>query len=316
MNDLGFAVLCRYLLRKAPGGEEHPDLGSWTERLARLATEWPDTAHRAAVSGLHAPCVAWAFAAGYQCALDRMLGPLEANRFHALCVTERGGNRPRDIGCRLEPRGDHWVLNGEKSYVTGGTTADVLFVAARAGEDAQARPRIVMLRLQRDRAGIEVLKAADLPFVPELPHAALRFHDVKVDRNDILPGDGYARFIKPFRTLEDTYVELALTGLLIRHSRALPNAAETVPMLLGVVSTLLVAAATDATDAAAHLLLAANRSALGHAIARLEPAWEVHEPEFHAAWQRDRALLGVARGARAARTARAWEAILSGESAT
>lgn len=312
MNDLGFAALCRYLLREPPGAEEHPDLASWTRRAAHLATGWPDTAQRAAVTGLHAPCVAWAFAAGYQCALDRMLGPLDANLFHALCVTERSGNRPRDIGCRLEARGDHWVLNGEKSYVTGGAAADLLFVAARAGEDAQERPRIVMLRLPRDRAGIEVRQGADLPFVPELPHAAVRFHELRVDRADLLPGDGYDRYIKPFRTLEDTHVELALIGMLIRHSRALPAAAEGVHMLLGVISTLLVVAAMDPADTAAHLLLAGNRSALGQAIEQLEPLWEVHEPAFHAAWQRDRALLSVARSAREARTAKAWEIILSG----
>ena len=44
------------------------------------------------------------------------------------------------------------------------------------------------------------------PFAPEIPHARITLANVTVRDEDVLPGDGYARYLKPFRTIEDTFV--------------------------------------------------------------------------------------------------------------
>ena len=94
------------------------------------ARAWEDTVERAAVGGLAACCVGWAFACGYEAALAR-LDP-EATRdgsLAALCATEEGGGHPRAIRTTLTPSSGRYALTGRKAWVTLGAEAAVLLVA-------------------------------------------------------------------------------------------------------------------------------------------------------------------------------------------
>ena len=47
-------------------------------------------------------------------------------------MTEPGaGSDLAGIQTRAEKKGDHWVLNGSKTYISNGQIADVIIVAAR-----------------------------------------------------------------------------------------------------------------------------------------------------------------------------------------
>ena len=305
MHTVPDAELVRHLLRDPPAMAPRDGLEGWKSALHELRLAWPDPASCAVIAGLHAPSVAFAFAAGYQCAIARLSG--YETGFAALCVSERGGNRPRDMQCRLDASGDGWRLNGEKSYVTGATHATTLYVAATAGVDAAGRQRIRLLRVAADAPGVTIRRLPDLAFAPELPHAAVNFDNVAVEEAALLPGDGYERYVKPFRSIEDIHVELALLGHLLRQTRATPGSESLQARLLGQVALLRAIAAMPPEDAATHLLLAGNRQVFEALLAALEAAWRAGNPDFHALWMRDRALLQVAGTARAARTAKAWE---------
>ncbi len=305
MHAVPDAELVRHLLRDPPGAPPPGGLDGWKAALHALRLAWPEPASCAVIAGLHAPSVAFAFAAGYQCAIARLTG--SDSGFAALCVSERGGNRPRDVQCRLEDSGDGYRLHGEKSYVTGATHADTLYVAARSGVDARGRPRIRLARVAADAPGVTVRRLPDLPFVPELPHAAVDFSAVEVAASAVLPGDGYERYVKPFRSIEDIHVELALLGHLLRQTRATPDSDALQARLLGQVALLRALAAMPPEDAATHLLLAGNRHVLEELLRALDAAWAAGNPGFHALWRRDRALLEVAGTARQARTEKAWE---------
>ena len=52
----------------------------------------------------------------------------------------------------------------------------------------------------------------------EIPHAEVGLDRVRVEASAVLPGDGYADYVKPFRTIEDAHVHCALLGYLVaRH---------------------------------------------------------------------------------------------------
>jgi hypothetical protein len=298
----------RHVLTATPAAEAMI-LAAWSGSLRDLNDRWSDPAARALVGGFEAPCIAFAFAAGYQAALSRLFGGHGA--FRALCVTEHGGNRPRDMHTRLRPVNGKWRLDGEKTYVTGGTVASRLYIAARTDAPASERPALRMLAIPTGRAGVRIEELPPAPFVPELPHARLHLDDVAVAESELLPGDGYARYVKPFRTVEDAHVELALIGQMIRHTRPIDGSAPLLEQLLAAAATLFAVCALPPEDPVAHLLLAGNRHGLSPLLVQLEVAWQRETPAFHAAWLRDRRLLGVAASAREARTARAWEAIRS-----
>ncbi len=60
--------------------------------------------------------------------------------FSAMAVTEPDhGSDVAGIESTAEKRGDEWVLNGEKSWVTNGTVADVYVVAAKSDPEAGHR---------------------------------------------------------------------------------------------------------------------------------------------------------------------------------
>src|SRR5260221_9404342 len=58
-------------------------------------------------------------------------------------------------------------------------------------------------------------------FVPEVPHAQLEFRNLALSDADLLPGDGYASYVKPFRTIEDIHVQAAVLSYLMREGQRL-----------------------------------------------------------------------------------------------
>jgi acyl-CoA dehydrogenase len=145
-------------------------------------------------------------------------------------------------------------------------------------------------------------------FVPEVPHARPRFANVRLDAGALLEGDGYARYVKPFRTIEDLHVHAAVLAYLARESRRFgwPHAwtERALATLIGFAAI----APLDPDAARTHLLLA-GAMAQGEALVRETEAWWPDAPDRDAAarWQRDRTLLGLASKPRQLRAARAWE---------
>src|SRR4029079_2530372 len=63
------------------------------------------------------------------------------------------------------------------------------------------------------------------PFTPEITHDEIELDNVQVRDEDLLPGDGFDLYVRPFRTIEDVHVSAALFAYLIREARhhALPR---------------------------------------------------------------------------------------------
>jgi alkylation response protein AidB-like acyl-CoA dehydrogenase len=59
-------------------------------------------------------------------------GCIKGERILAIAMTEPGaGSDLAGMKMRAEDRGDHWVLNGSKTYISNGQIADLIIVAAR-----------------------------------------------------------------------------------------------------------------------------------------------------------------------------------------
>lgn len=281
-----------------------PDLPSWwrATAAARGAELGID---RALLSGATADRLGFAFAGGYAAALDALVPDLGSS-VACLCATEEGGNHPRAIRARLEPRGDGFSLSGDKRWATLGPLAQQALVVASVGEHA-GRNQLRVVRVDLASPGVDVQPMPETPFVPEVPHASLRFTDVWLDEGRVLPGDGYTRYLKPFRTLEDLHVHAALLGYLLGVARRFAWPATSVERLLA-----LAGAARDLRDddplaPATHVALAGLLAATAALVAELEPLWARVDPAEAERWRRDRALLSVAEKARRARQARAWQ---------
>lgn len=278
---------------------------------------WRDGAARAGSpvaqalrGGFEADRVGWAFASGYQAALRALLPDLPATAVAAFCVTEESGNRPRDIRTRFTPAGDGgWLIEGAKRWTTLGPDSSVLLVvgALPPGDDA-ARVRLKVARVAAGTPGLQLRPMPETRFVPEVPHARVQLDGVHVAAGALLPGDGYAAYVKPFRSIEDALVTLAVLAYLLREARHRGWPAAFAERLCAVIVALAGVAEAPADAPATHVALA-GALALAHALyAQAGALWATAGDDPAAArWQRDAALFAVAASARSQRAARAWE---------
>jgi alkylation response protein AidB-like acyl-CoA dehydrogenase len=264
----------------------------------------------ALLGGFDADRVGWAFASGYQAALRALVPDLPTDAVAAFCVTEEGGNRPRDIATRITPTHDGSVsITGAKRWTTLGPDSSLLLVvgAVSVGDDT-ARPRLQVARVPAGTPGLQLLPMPETRFVPEVPHARVQLNDVRVDATALLPGDGYERYVKPFRTIEDTHVTLAVLGYLLREARQRGWSREFAESLCASIVLLSDLAGAAADTPTTHVVLA-GALAQAHALYAEAGSLFAAAGDDPAAqrWQRDAALFAVAGSARSQRAARAWE---------
>lgn len=272
------------------------EASSWWASTRDVRVAWPVSIDRAIALGAHADRLGHAFFGGYTAAvtaLDPSLGPDDIG---ALCATESGGGHPRAIQTALS----EGRLNGQKHFVSGGSLATKLLVVAKVGE-RDNRPELKLARVSGQASGVIVEDGATLDFVPEVPHGAVTFTNAPVEA--VLEGDGYERYLKPFRTVEDLHVFGAIAACLVANGKgALPK--PTVEQLLAVLSSIAMLGREDPRGASVHLALA---GVLAQARALIDGIdFSVFEPGFRERFERDRPLLKVAERVRVARLEKAW----------
>ena len=284
-------LLAALLVAVPPATETLADWWKATQEERRGAT-----IERALLGGALADRLGFAFASGYAEALRFLVPTLDG--VAALCATEEGGNHPRAIRTKLTAAASGYVLNGQKKWSTAATHASSLLVVASIGEDG-GRNRLRVVRVATNAAGVRLMPST-APFIPEIPHAEVILENVRVGEDDVLAGDGYDDYLKPFRTVEDLHVHAALVGYLIGVAKRFTLPASTIEALLALAATTQGLAACDVKAASTHLALAGLLEIVTQVVGDAERAWKSDEQE-RARWQRDRALLQVAGKARIAR---------------
>ncbi|MBD8505050.1 acyl-CoA dehydrogenase family protein [Hoyosella sp. G463] len=303
--------LLQHLLTAPATAPTRETTAEFWDRHCQIARRFPHPVDAAAAAGFGASCVGLAFGSGYQAAL-RVLDPGLGDGIAALCVTEAGGGHPRAVTTSIRPTGNGWVLNGTKTFVTFGPEASELLVAASAGASPEGRNSLRVVRVRADQPGVRVTARPPLPMVPELPHGEVQLEEVQLNEAhgaDVLDGDGYTRYVKPFRTIEDIHATAAVLGWLLRIARESEWPRDIQEQLVATIVALRAISGGDPASPAVHIALAGALASAAHAIEKLEPLWADADPGVAAMWQRDKALLGIAGRARAARLDTAWATV-------
>ncbi len=303
-----------YLLSQPPRAAECASVSDWWPRQVALCAKLEDPIESAIAGGYAADRLAWAFCSGYQAALRALVPQLPGDRLASLCVTEAGGNHPRAIQTALRPqpgKPGRFVLDGHKRWTTLGPDSALLLVAARAGDAPEAaRVALKLVMVRQGAPGVSLREMSEIRFVPEVAHAEVRFEHVAVAAEDVLEGDGYARYVKPFRTIEDLHVHAAMLAYLLRESRRLAWQRGWTARAFAALHALSALAQLDASLPATHIALAGALEIGAGLVREADILWEATPADAATArWRRDRALLGVAETARSKRLERALEQI-------
>ncbi|MDH0649453.1 acyl-CoA dehydrogenase [Pseudomonas sp. GD03858] len=240
-----------------------------------------------------------AFLLGYQAAL-RVLWPSAPASLGALCATERRSVRPADMHTRL----DGLRLTGSKDFVTAGLEAEWLLVAAR-DEAGGEPPRLRLAVVYPGETGVSLEALPTLPLMPEVGHGRLSLKDAACE---LLAGDGWDAYVKPFRSLEDLYVLAALVAWLhgVAQECAWPQALRL--RLVALLAGCAEGSRQCPDSVACHLLLGGLFAELQDLRGEIDQALATGPIHWAQLWQRDQGVLALASAAREKRLAKAWAA--------
>lgn len=270
-------------------------------RIEAFDARFDDTVDRAAFGGFSSDRLGFAFATGYRAALQRLV-PALGGRRACLCATEEGGAHPRAIKTMLS--GGH--VRGTKTFATLATHAEELLVVVSVGE-RDGRNDLRVARIPAAREGVVIEEKPPWPVAPEIPHAIVRFDGVVVGDDDLLEGDGYARYLKPFRTIEDVHVMAATAGFLFSVGRIAGWERASLEALAASIASLRTIASFDPSQRGTHVALAGTIAMVERTVATLD--FSKAPKETRERWERDAPLLEVAGKARAARRDTAWRSL-------
>ena len=117
----------------------------------------------------------------------------------AIAMTEpAAGSDLQGIGTTARRDGEHWVLNGSKTFITNGINADLVIVVARTDPDAPGSKGLSLLVVERDMPGFSRGRNLDKVGLKAQDTAELFFDDVRVPAANLLgtEGRGFAHLMQ------------------------------------------------------------------------------------------------------------------------
>ncbi|WP_194816630.1 acyl-CoA dehydrogenase family protein [Nocardia sp. XZ_19_385] len=301
MNDVLEYLLTEPIAEAAPADLEQ----AWARHTA-VARAFRSPVDRAVAGGFAADRLGFAFLSGYQEALRKLLPEVAGADLIAVSATEEGGAHPSAIRTAIVPAEGGWVVRGTKTFTTMGEHARELVVIAGTGEVVDGRPRLRAALVAAGQPGVTVTNRPPLPMAPEIPHATVVFDDAAAR---LLPGDGYADFLKPFRTVEDVHVLAATLGWLVRVGRQARWSPSTLQRLLAMVAMVRGLDLDAPASPGVHIALGGIFEEFDRLLAESDPLWQQADAVTRERWERDRPLLATAGRVRAQRLAAAWRRV-------
>lgn len=122
---------------------------------------------------------------------EKYLAPLAAGEiFGAFAITEpAAGSDPGSMVTRAEDRGDYYLVNGSKIFITNGLYADIIILVVRAGADRSARGFSAFI-LEKDSPGFTIGRCEDKMGLRSSNTVELLFDDCRIPRENLLGKDG------------------------------------------------------------------------------------------------------------------------------
>lgn len=141
-------------------------------------------------------------AAGDATQIDRFVRPtLAGEKIGALAVTEPGGgSNVAALATTARRDGDHYVVNGAKTYITSGARADFVTTAVRTGGDGH--DGVSLLVIETGTPGFHVSRKLEKMGWLCSDTAELAFGDVRVPVDNLVgeEGTGFVQIMRHFES--------------------------------------------------------------------------------------------------------------------
>jgi acyl-CoA dehydrogenase len=112
----------------------------------------------------------------------------------AMTEPELASSDARNISCQAMLDGDEWVISGEKYYISGAgdPRCKIMIVMVKTNPDAASHLQQSQILVPMDTPGVEVVGPMLVFGHDDAPHGHMhiRFHDVRVPKENVLLGEG------------------------------------------------------------------------------------------------------------------------------
>lgn len=130
----------------------------------------------------------------------------------AIAMTEPGaGSDLQGIRTSAEDKGDHWLLNGSKTFISNGILADLVIVVAKTSPEGGAKG-LSLLVVERGAEGLERGRNLDKIGQKSQDTAELFFNDVRVPKENLL-GERDGAFVHLMTNLAQERMGIAVAGI-------------------------------------------------------------------------------------------------------
>jgi len=143
---------------------------------------------------------------------EKFLKPLAMRGIGAFCLSEpEAGSDATSQRTTAEDKGDHYLLNGTKNWITNGSTASVYIVIAQT-DPSKRHKGINALIVEKGMPGFVVGKKEDKMGIRGSDTHSLMFADVKVPKSNRIGDDGFG-FSFAMTTLNGGRIGIAAQAL-------------------------------------------------------------------------------------------------------
>ena len=127
-------------------------------------------------------------------------------------LTEAGtGSDAGRMQCVAKQDGDHWIINGSKTFITHGKSGDCIVVIVRTGELLDSRGMTAFV-VERGAEGFKAGKKEDKLGMRASETAEVIFDNCRVHKDNILGAEGEG-FIQAMKILDGGRISIGALGL-------------------------------------------------------------------------------------------------------
>lgn len=123
----------------------------------------------------------------------------------AVAISEpNAGAHPKRLAATARREGGHWVLNGEKAWITNGPIAD-LYIILAISEQTGDRKQFSAYLVPRETPGLTQTSAGSVDYLRPTKHGGLHIQDCRIPAENLLgrEGEAFETISRPVREVED-----------------------------------------------------------------------------------------------------------------
>jgi alkylation response protein AidB-like acyl-CoA dehydrogenase len=198
IKEIGKRGLLSPLIPKVYNGTEQGMVAHCmiTEEISRL---------NVAVSVTRTPCILMSYLVahdGNEEQKEHFLKKMASGeKLCSICVTEEeAGSNVAGIKTSAEKKGDHYILNGAKKFITNAGLADFYFIWSITNENVDPRNGMSVFLVEKDTKGFTIENPYGLMGINGVVNGTLNLENVKIPRENLIGEED-----KGFQSLMSTF---------------------------------------------------------------------------------------------------------------